>query len=110
MSEASKIEGQYLKMRSLYELVAFSGNAALHSEISGGREWRCSGNTVFRLLLLCYLWISLRMLQPAGCFAWGAHPEVRLPPATRASSLAKLALQGEAQSDPLDAQEESQIF
>lgn len=61
----------------------------------------------FYLRVLHFLRILLATLWPASCFAWGAHPDFRLPPETRESSLAKLTLQGETQSDPLDPQEES---
>lgn len=61
----------------------------------------------FHLFVLYFLWTPLPTLWPASCLAWGAQPDFRLPPETRESSLAKLILQGETQSDPLDPQEES---
>lgn len=59
----------------------------------------------FLLLVLHFIWIPLPTLWPASCLAWGTHPDFRLPPEMRESNLAKLTLQGEAQSDPLDHQE-----
>lgn len=59
----------------------------------------------FHLFVLHFLWIPLFSLSQEA--AWRADLNFRLPPETSKSSLVKLALQGWAQSDPLDPHEES---